>query len=75
MALNHALRADNVIGGAISFSGYALKSFRYTNFRKLPVLLAHGKNDSVVNELQALKSYSELLADEALTFYTPFDNL
>lgn len=45
MALNYALQSENVLGGAIAFSSYALKSFNYRNFRKIPILLAHGKND------------------------------
>ena len=48
MALNYGLRSDNIIGGAISFSGYALKSFDYKNFKKLPILLSHGQSDVIV---------------------------
>ena len=48
MALYHSLKQKNIVGGCISFSGYALKSFEYNNTDKLPILLSHGKADQII---------------------------
>ena len=63
MALHYSLQAKNVPAGALSLSGYLLKSTPLSNLKKLPILLMHGSKDPQVRELEAKKSYSNILTD------------
>ena len=66
ISLKYGLETKNIPAGLISFSGYLLKSTQLTNFRKVPMLLMHGENDSAISPLDSKNSYKELLDDERL---------
>lgn len=61
MSLHYALQAKNIPAGAITLSGYLLKSTALTNYKKVPICIMHGENDSVINEVEAKHSYERIL--------------
>jgi predicted esterase len=64
-----------VPAGAISLSGSLLRETELKNLRKLPALLLHGAKDRMIREIEARKSYGELLKDEHLVQYQTLDDL
>lgn len=63
MALHFAFTNSIVPAGALSLSGSLLKQTTLANLRKTPALLIHGHKDQTIRELEARKSYTELLKD------------
>ena len=59
----YGLTAKIQLGGIIGFSGYLFnfEGFELSNLGKVPILLNHGNQDSMVDFAHAKKSYERLL--------------
>lgn len=57
MSVLYALSSKNILGGAVGLSGYLFQSFPLTNVGKVPLLLFHGAQDSMIPFHSAKKSY------------------
>jgi phospholipase/carboxylesterase len=66
IALRYALEAKEPPAGAICFSGYFLQTTQLNNLGKVPILLMHGKDDTVINESEAKNSYNPIFLDKHL---------
>ena len=73
--MNYALSAEKIPAGALSVGGYLLKKTKTQNLGKIPLLLLHGDQDTVIYETQAKDSYSSLLKSEAMTEYSVLKGL
>lgn len=51
MSLHYGMQAKNIPAGVISLSGYMLRSTPLDNLKKVPVYIAHGQEDQVINEV------------------------
>lgn len=75
MALHYSYTNAVAPAGVISLSGSLFKQTELKNFRKMPALLMHGRNDLAVREIEARRSYGELLKDEYLVEYRVIEEL
>jgi predicted esterase len=48
MALHYGMQTKNIPAGVMCLSGYLLKSTPLTNYKKLPINIMHGEDDSVI---------------------------
>lgn len=48
MSVGYSMQSSIPPAGAISFSGYSLKSFDYKNIKKVPMLLMNGDRDPII---------------------------